>query len=143
MSKFKVGDKVIVTKCINGHEFRTGEVVRLTSGESRSWRAEKLDGSEWWHVDVGEIQPMEKTMDNLQEGDVLINSGLDYKRIVEGQIGSLIVVKDTDDNVGRMVTIEQLVDDGWKLKDTSEATEMTVEEVAKKLNIDNLKIVKG
>jgi len=52
----KVGDKVIVTKNLNGHRFEIGEIVELSykfPGEN-SWKCTGKD--DWWHLTEEEFK---------------------------------------------------------------------------------------
>lgn len=50
-SRYKADDLVKIVDRINGHNFDIGEIVKLVSeSPSGSWLAERLDGSDCWHI---------------------------------------------------------------------------------------------
>ena len=53
-----VGDKVRVTKEINGHQFKIGEEVVLTeeASEYMSWRCQ--GENDWWWLTEEEFEPL-------------------------------------------------------------------------------------
>ncbi|ANA49233.1 hypothetical protein PMW_108 [Pseudomonas phage phiPMW] len=57
---FEIGQEVRVIKQQRGHEFEIGDVVRITkvfeSSDGNYFRAEYLDGSDWWAVIYEEIE---------------------------------------------------------------------------------------
>ena len=58
MSKYKVGDRVIVTGSDGGHKFNVGEVVLLTSFDSAGfWKAYNTDRSDYWYITEEEFEP--------------------------------------------------------------------------------------
>lgn len=83
-------------------------------------------------------------MDNLKIGDVLVNHDYDYNRNVLLITSGYVITVDLDESGDtHALSPEQLIEKGWKLKDTPKVTELTVAEVAKRLGLDEVKIVEG
>lgn len=83
----------------------------------------------------------EKTMENLQAGDILVNDDIDFSREVQGVIGKAVIVIDNDDQTADLYDIGNLKSKGWKLKDSDpEIIELTLAEVSERLNIPKLRI---
>ena len=59
--KYKEGDKVKIVACKRGHGFDIGEVVRITEVNQVNYRAEYLDGHDFWLVGDDEIEPANET----------------------------------------------------------------------------------
>ena len=57
-----VGDKVRVTKEINGHQFKIGEEVVLTEevSEYMSWRCQ--GENDWWWLTEEEFEPLNQEL---------------------------------------------------------------------------------
>lgn len=57
----RVGDKVRIVAEHGGHGFEVGEVVMLTETHEGSFdfRADDLDGSDYWYVYKDEIEPID------------------------------------------------------------------------------------
>lgn len=131
--KFKVGDTVIALEDTNGITKDNEYVVAGEWGESIHLVDD--DGDDRTRP-ADEYKLKEKTMDNLQNGDVLENADYNYDREVQGTIGKVVIVTDTDDDNAAFYAPKQLTQDGWKLKGTEpELTEVTLQEVADKLNV--------
>ncbi len=57
-SKFKKGDVVeIIGNCCRSHEFKIGENVRIVQVLEDYYKAEYLDGSDFWYVLEEDIKP--------------------------------------------------------------------------------------
>jgi len=57
----KIGDVVKVTCCKNSHDFNVGQLVRLVSNDVEDdWKAEVLDGSDYWHLSEDEFESLDK-----------------------------------------------------------------------------------
>lgn len=78
----------------------------------------------------------EKTMENLQVGDILLNQN-DTECEVFAVLGKVVIVNDGDDDkYTATYIIEELINDGWQVKGTEpEVKEVTLEEIAEKMNI--------
>ena len=59
--KYKVNDKVKIVACNHGHGFEIGEFVRITEVTEINYRAEYLDGHDYWYVEDDEIAPIPET----------------------------------------------------------------------------------
>lgn len=58
---YKVGDLVKITGNCNRHRFKIGETVRLKEycgGMNHAWKAEYLDGRDWWYVHESDMSPV-------------------------------------------------------------------------------------
>lgn len=104
------------------------------------------DGGYYGRHNLKNVELKEKTMENLEVGDILKNShGRDYDREVIAVFEELdvkyAVTADTDDRDVSLNRISHLQDDGWNVKN-DEVKELTLEEVAKLAGIDvsNLRI---
>lgn len=117
MKNIKVGDKV---RCITdmyvwftkGKEYKVQDIVNNII-------VEVIDdeGSFDHCLYSGEYEPITKTLDNLEVGDVLEQEGQIY-RIVEAVCGNLVGFALEYEVF--WVTIETLKKDGWKLKEELE-----------------------
>jgi len=105
---YKTGDLVEIIACKCGHAFDIGEIVRLTHDHGEgSWKAEKLDGSDWWAIGA-EVEfvlsktqqtPVENKQDisisNVEVGDLVevITLGcLDPSIVSIGDVANVIRV---------------------------------------------------
>jgi uncharacterized protein YodC (DUF2158 family) len=144
MNKFNVGDRVRVesggTYCYGGYDGVVGQVlssemysyVKLQSGQVRAFPED----------DLTKVEP---SLDTLMLGDVLVDNTDDYLRTVQGLMGNIVFYTHSNGE-SYFESIEELKEYSWKLKSASTeapVTTMTVEEVAKKLGIDNLHIIEG
>lgn len=155
MTKFKVGDRV---KTRNG----MGTVRNVQRGypeylvEHDNKRPHLHDGNGigdiavpnntgWWYG-ARSLELKEKTMDNLEVGDKLVSSDswLTYTRkvvsIFEYAGEKQIVTADSDDGELVISTVEQLRDDNWDIEKEEELKEVTLEEIAKAMNVDVSKL---
>lgn len=72
--KFKIGDICEVVKDVNGHEFEIGEHVRIVEvrpddedyPEDEDYKAEKLDGSDYWYVIDEELELVDRKGDETE-----------------------------------------------------------------------------
>ena len=55
--KYKAGDKVKIIASKHGHEFDIGEIVRIAEVYSDNYKADYLDGHDFWWVEDDEIEP--------------------------------------------------------------------------------------
>ena len=61
---YKVGDLAKITGNCNRHWFKIGETVRLKEycgGMNHAWKAEYLDGRDWWYVCESDMTPTKAT----------------------------------------------------------------------------------
>lgn len=78
----------------------------------------------------------ENMLDNLKVGDILVDEDGDEAMVLEvGASGKTVLLSALDmfDKADEWETITELKRDGWKLKDTSDIEELTVEEISKRL----------
>lgn len=90
--KYKEGDIVKIIACRNGHQFELGEEVRITKVRDVDYKAEYLDGHDYWFVEDEEIklisgtnelqQKIEKAI-KIIENDTDLNSQRQRNRLVE------------------------------------------------------------
>lgn len=62
---YKVGDLAKITGNCNRHWFKIGETVRLKEylgGMNHAWKAEYLDGRDWWYVCESDMKPYKPTI---------------------------------------------------------------------------------
>ena len=145
MPKFKEGDVVEVIE--EDIDFRVGEMLTVLNenDEDDFIRALSLNGTIEM-IDANKVKLMSKrmkNMDNLEVGDVLVNKA-GHEKTVLAVLESLVGLSFRDEPVyfEDWYTTEYLTTQGYTVKGTEETTEMTVSEIADKLNIKNLKIVK-
>jgi hypothetical protein len=78
----------------------------------------------------------ERSMENLQAGDILVNDDCNYAREVQGVIGKAVITTTSDDQSSILNSIQNLIDSGWKLEDSEpKVTELTLDQVAEKFKI--------
>lgn len=145
VSKFKVGD--IVTGTRGGQVLsrgRTAEIIEVTDsgyhvkamGENP---ANSHPGQTWYDSELKLVKEYKKSMDNLQQGDVLVSDN-SYKDdlVFQGKIGDMFgFIEDDSDSTAVWLSKTELENSGYKLKDAeSEQTEVTLEEIADKFGID-------
>jgi hypothetical protein len=87
----------------------------------------------------------EKTIDDVQYGDILVDPDGDERRVL-GRLNELVFLSyyNNFDKPGDNYTITELKDGDFTLKQPSkepEVLEVTLEEVAKKFGVDDIKII--
>ena len=115
-------------EAIEPQNTRGGPLARVTGVRNRAY--------------VSRLKVVEKTMDNLEVGDVLEYKGTyieDYERKVVAVVDNYVITEDSDDQSLNAYTKDQLKEEKWVLK--TEPVEMTVAEIAEKLGHD-VKVVK-
>jgi hypothetical protein len=145
--KFKAGDRVRVHS--NRYEGipatrGAGTICRESSAYGGRWEINLDDGQQLGYR-VDEIELLEKTLDNLEVDDVLVNEDGNEKTIL-GVCGKVYLTSayKNPNSAGSMYTVQELKDAGYTIKgQTAEPVEMTVAEIAKKLGIPNLHVVDG
>lgn len=70
-------------------------------------------------------------MDNLKQGDVLVNEHSALEKAVQGVMGNLVFTASGDESDADFDTVKDLKAYGWHLKDSTETVEITIEEIAK------------
>jgi uncharacterized protein YodC (DUF2158 family) len=89
---FQVGDLVKVTDKLHGHKFRIGETVRVTQLDSNGelYKAENLDGSDYWFIADEEVEPALAEETKLEVGDrVKVETKSKYGYIKAGSTGKV------------------------------------------------------
>lgn len=142
--KYKVGDLVELIDT-NGQPYlidqigKFGKVVRVSDfrGGFVSVDNPDLRGGLW----IENVKLMEKTMDNLVQGDILVRKEYGYTFEVQGKIGKVYIGVDEDDEAV-LYTAKQLESYEYEIKQEETTTEVTLEEVAEKMGIplENLRI---
>lgn len=146
MTQFKVGDEVELIEGYGGlpegHRFTITDVT--PSGDPD-------DGGMIYGDSIGvvfgrRLKLVERTMDNLQKGDVVTEGGYYSEDLTVGErLGDFVFLLDEEGHADEMYTVKELKDKGFTLKlpePEIETKEMTVAEVAEELGY-NVKIVEG
>lgn len=87
--KYKVGDKVKVTRCETGHEFEIGETIEILGieeGTMAEYYAQSIKRpDEDWHVTKNEIEPLTPSKEELEKfwND---EDTTDYSKPTKGEI---------------------------------------------------------
>jgi len=141
MTKFKVGDKVIKPKyptnvpyvielatVESGHDTYTLTGGDLGKGSTRHW---------WMNDD---LKLMEKTMENLVQGDVLVSESTYQENLIfQGKVGDIFgFIEDEEDNRSAVwFSKEELDELKYTIKGSEpEQTEVTLAEIADKFGVD-------
>jgi hypothetical protein len=132
MAKFKKGDLV---RFIGGECDVEPGTICVIDIEGAVPYYHTLDGSHDCCTYERNFELMEKTMDNLEAGDVLVNKDFDYDLEVQGTIGKIVFAISTDYHTILSYSLDELKDLGWKLKDSTEQVELTVAELEDKLKM--------
>lgn len=144
----------------------SGRFYLCQNEKSGSNCSDKLGYKLSWVIGGGSIEEMElRDVKNLvtkgwtskqieeykdfRPGDVLIRPRTRYNRKVVSKFKELLLTSDTDDGSARLLTADNLYEQGWRVKieaeeeKEEEMVEMSVAEVAEKLGIsvELLKIV--
>lgn len=143
MAKFKKGDRV---KLIKEHfVFKLGQILTVGARCNDFLFCMGDDGLEFAVSENRlELLKEEKTMDNLEVGDILVYkiSGIEVK--ILGKVGLVYFISlgNSFETFGEGVTIEELKED-YKLKEApQQPKKMTVKEISEKLGHD-VEVVKG
>lgn len=149
MTEFKIGTRVEITQ-----DFRDEQLAVGTKGTVMIARQDRGIGEVHVLLDTGrghnfyarELKQIEKTIDDIQEGDTVIYSG-DWASVeytVGARIGSVVVLLDSSGHVDDTVTIKELTDNGqYALPKVEEPeVELTVAQIAEKLG-HKVKVVEG
>lgn len=124
---FKNKDRVTLV-----HKFNNGCVIVVDD--------ENFDYARPVHLD---LQPIEKTLDNLEVGDVLVDNYGAERTVIDVLPHSYLLSSVFNpDTIGDWYTPRDLKKDGYTIKNATpkELTELTVAEVEKKLNIPEGKL---
>ncbi len=144
MSNFKVGDFCLV---VGNQCDLKGQKVKVTSVSNSGMVAfERLDGKDSCSdsaVGPGEgheLKLLEKTLDTLETGDILIDRGGTEKEVL-AVLNGVVIVDDGDEDECTEVLITSRLE-GYTIKgETQEVKEMTVAEISEALGHD-VKVVK-
>lgn len=145
--KFKAGQKVKVVSnsdpCIKSKQLMVGKVCEIKfidNSDIYPYSVWNEDKSNWWWFIESDLQAVERTLDDLEVGDILVNG--DEERKVLGLLESLIFTSDNidfDSASSTVWTVKQLKIHGWSLKQEEQpedTTEISIQEIADKFNID-------
>lgn len=149
MTEFKIGTRVEITQ-----DFRDEQLAVGTKGTVMIARQDRGIGEVYVLLDTGrghnfyahELKQIEKTIDDIQEGDTVICSGhwgsVEYT--VGARIGSVVVLLDSSGHVVETFSIKELKDNGnYTLPEVEEPeVELTVAQIAEKLG-HKVKVVEG
>lgn len=146
-------------------QFESGSFYLCQNKKSGSNCSDKLGYKFSWTIGDGSIRVIKsREVNNLvtkgwtareieeykdfQVGDTLIGPGTGYDRKVVHKFEEFLLTSDTDDGRTKLLTADNLYEQGWRVKmeaeeQKEEVVEMSVAEVAKKLGIsaESLKIV--
>lgn len=134
MSKFKVGDPVRVTKKTGSCDLKVGDecTVSHVREDVLSLEYNGFDHSDCWRSE-NTVELIGDPMDNLKQGDVLVKNNND-DRIVQGVIGEIVLYKYAKGDCSFDI-VSELKEAGWHLKDSTPTKELTIDEIAEKLNL--------
>ena len=94
MTNYKVGQKVVITEEISGHEFEIGQIVKLLFYDisTQEWEAE--DGNEAWYLREEEFSSasiLQSTLDkHLNEPDETLLALEEQDRVVDEATATLV-----------------------------------------------------
>lgn len=137
-NKIKVGDKVRCIKetmsCI-----KVGEVYTVT-GVFDTYIYVNCEVGVAHPLSRNEYEPVKKTFNNLEVGDVLVNPEyLDVKVIAI--CGGMVALETVLGGAWDWNKLEEIKKNGWKLKNSEpEEVELTMDEIAEKFNVDVKKL---
>lgn len=137
--KFKIGDRV---KVIYKGDVNYGKIGTITEkGYCYDWRVDfdNYDGLN----DENDLELVPKTLDNLEVGDILTTE-VGNKRKVLGICGEVVFLSypNEPEIFKEGLTLKEIKDFAYKLKEDSEIVELSMDEIASKLGIpvEKLKI---
>lgn len=153
--KYKVGDKIRV-KTLEGGSIRvnpklymdylvgTVQTVSDVDSDGDIWvrntnEVASAEGYREWCLDPAWIEPIEKTLYNLEPGDVLVDEDGDERTVIDVLPNSVLLSSYSNkNNAGTWMTPNDLERRGYKLKDapTTGTTELSVAELEEKLGIE-------
>lgn len=147
MNKFKVGDRVKITKeqhsTCNLQKGDVGVIADInTNNAPYVYRVKGLKN--WACMGEDDMQLRNKSLDNLEVGDVLVDCAR-YERTVLAIVGKLVALSQGNrpETHYEWYTVAELKETSYKLKDSEEEiTELTLEEVAelKGIPVEKLRI---
>lgn len=149
MTEFKIGTRVEIT-----HDFRDEQLAAGTKGTVMIARQDRGIGEVYVLLDTGrghnfyahELKQIEKTIDDIQEGDTVIYNDVwaDHEYTVGARMGEVVILLDGDGHVDSTCSIQELKDSGnFSLPEVEEPeVELTVAQIAEKLG-HKVKVVEG
>ena len=87
--KNKVGDIVRIKDNIHDHEFKIGENVRIVEVFEENYKAEYLDGSDYWFVEDPEIELAKENelQQRIDKYEKVINELREYMLDIDYKMG--------------------------------------------------------
>lgn len=143
--KFKVGDTVEIIEYYPAHRCSVSDRVKIVEiNETGSQLGYKLSSGGWCMCEQLHMRLVKRgdSMDNLQKGDVVIESDGDEQTVL-ARLEDCVLLSIYNDSTytADWSTIQELKNLGYKLKsDTPQ--ELTVEEISEKLGYE-VKVVKN
>ena len=145
-TNLKIGDQFRV---IEGYpDFSVGEIITLQRDDGTDrpffW---KEDRSDWHYIYFSKLEPYQKTVRDVQIGNVVVDKDDVEERMVleRGQNSVLLSYADNFKKASDNYTFDEL-EEYYTLKDTPELEQriLTMNEIAEKFGIEvsNLKIIK-
>lgn len=142
--KLKAGDHALMTSgtCVDAGVVAKGTEVVIAADHDGGYGYSAIDGShKCWEPETSFSKLNEVSMNPFNLGNILVNSGdYDYDRVVQGRIGDIVFTTDSDDRRARIESYQCLQEDDWKLKTEDEVTELTLDQIAAKFDIDVSKL---
>lgn len=141
--KIKEGNRVRVITCTEGYEDHEGEIGIVISSNSINEYPVCLDNG--GGCIASEVELVMKTLDYLEVGDVLLDRDEDEQTVLAVCDKVVCLSMCNKPSVfDHWYTVNELKVEHLTITgvETEEAAELTVKEVAKRLGIKNLKIVK-
>lgn len=94
---YKVGDKVKIVQNTYNHSFGIGEIVVLSmkcANEEDVWKADSLDGTDFWYVKEADIAPVTFTMADIKPCMVIKYRKGDLRLVVDTKSGTELYAED-------------------------------------------------
>lgn len=158
--KFKIGDKIVPKNgewtCLNASRGKAAYAVitdythTFLPGYGRVWSYDLYDkdglvvGDCWGCQKDNNSKLKEKTMDNLEIGDILVSPYDSQIKVLEVLTNTVLLSQSADhEETDEWLTVTELKNSGYRLKSDT-PTELTMDEIANKfgLDVNNLKIKK-
>jgi len=145
MAKFKIGDKVRIVSDTyadgspyKGSESQTviGKVVTIEGYDGKYYKVQIEGISYTYDLSERDLVFAEKTLDNLEVGDIIADLNGDEREVVAvgpAYIATIDKYDGSDDLDSH--EIEKLKGYKWTVKQDIEQKEVTLEEIAKKFNV--------
>ena len=135
MNKYKLGDKVIVANDPNGYFTiskkeligKVLEISRVTEFNSYVTKQGALgeDIDTCWVWEENELLPLNRTIEDVQEGDLITTDGIWFRRVLDmGRSGKVVFTtyswkngKKEILNGGGVFSIKELIETNWTIVD--------------------------